>query len=334
MLYYKDIRRIEFGLLAEGILYIQMGGGYLFSATGEMPTGAAFPDSFTGAWLGDTFGRLTITSSGADIRGTKVQPFAVTGEEGKEVVHIIYDNLYWTVHKETAAQGDIIVMDNGTVSYEFPPVAASPLDAEYRGSWKQLGGTDTVEVDQAGKFTYNSTVYETTRDDLNYGFHFTYGGNTATIMVSAADGGLVLWITFGDGTAKYFIKQEFDTLPDISPNLSAGTWTSGDMQFTVEGGKATIKVGAGAAAPVRFLSGEDSSAEEEACYIGTVLYNNIFWDFKYVKSTGVITMTNATKETLTFAPPASASEAAANIAHTGGEAEAIVGKTYASDRAE
>lgn len=284
---------------SQSVLFFNMNNSvYHFTKDGALPA-AAIPADFYGTWRNETYYDLRISADGATVNTSgEVSAFSVTGSGAEAVVHLYYNGLYWIMYQRVDAQtGEkSIVMDNGTTKNVFTAVKPEALPTEYRAEWTQLGGTDTVSVDGNGKFTYNGNVYETIRDSHNLGFHFTTeAGKDAMIEVSSDS--YVLWIVT-DTDAFYFTKAGA-TLPDLTAAGLSGTGTSGEKTLTAEGGHITVTDGAGAPQKVQILTWEQESGEE-AGYIGTALYDNKWWDVKYVSASGTITFTSNHDLVLTF----------------------------------
>lgn len=282
---------------AQAVLYFNLNNNvYHFTKDGNLPA-AAIPADFYGAWRNETYYDLVISADGATVNGVGVHAFAVTGTGSDAVVHLYYNGLYWTMYQQFDADTDekSVVMDNRTTKNVFSAIKPEALPTEYRAEWEQLGGTETVSVDSNGKFTYNGKVYETIRDSHDAGFHFTTeAGKDALIVVSSDK--YVLWILV-DSDALYFTKAGA-TLPDLTATGLSGTRTAGGKTLTAEGGRLFVTEG-GTTKQVQILTWEQQSGED-AGYIGTALYDNQWWDVKYVAESGAVTFTSNNDLVLTF----------------------------------
>lgn len=285
--YYWDIRAIPFGFLDEEktILRVELGAGWFFNQSGEIPEVTDIPEAFRGNWNSDNFYGLLIGASSIAVDGKQYTPFAITGEEGEEVIHAISDKyLYVTFKMGTDAAGEaaVIMGDGSMTQATFEAVKPEPLPQEYQGTWTELGGTDTVTVSAEGAFTYKGRVYPTTVDNHTGSYHFTLeGGAVGTVEVSSDE--YVLWIIDGDNVT-YYTKVALTELPDVALTAFKDTaWTNAEAGATITfdaQGKATVM-----GKKVQILTQEADLADT----IGTLIYDNAWYDFRISGNTITIT---------------------------------------------
>ncbi len=269
------------------------GNAFYFTADGSLPT-AAFPAEFYGAWWNETYYSLDITSSGATIDESGVlYAFAVSGTGKDAVVYFYYNNLLWTMYMRYNAvtgKNEIVMhQQNNVVFAAVEPVA---LPIEYRGEWTELDGTKTVSVDGEGQLAYEGKTRETTRDLHDFGFHFiTDAGKKATVMYF--EHGTVLALDDGDGHIVYYKKGELTGIAAAS--VPAGTWTAGEGTLTVSADKKIAFAEGGAAAKeVLLVFAEDVTMDDVPRYNGEAIYNGVYWEFDFNKTTHTITLTRYT----------------------------------------